>query len=249
MLTRQHSRAFTLIELLVVISIIALLIALLMPALGASRESAQAIKCLNNLKSLGTAFQIYAGDHKQTIFGNFPIAGAGNNDRWFVHLARTYYVGSLAGQSFNYYETDQVFEYLCPSTSDRARNISGTVDAPRYGMNAWFGGDAASPKVFQWPKLGSFRHEGSLVFLVESELRQSGSFSRHLVSSAINITPIQTNSSPFAAPGAIHGGGNTGSVLYFDGHAAQPRKADLIANSTGPGWSGTNSVARWRPDR
>src|SRR4051812_31936237 len=56
--------AFTLIELLVVISIIAVLIAMLIPALGMVRESARSTACKNNMRELGMAFAAYVGENE-----------------------------------------------------------------------------------------------------------------------------------------------------------------------------------------
>ncbi len=61
---RTTPKGFTLIELLVVIAIIALLIGILLPALGAARESAKKLKCLTNVRSMGQAFTYYADDNR-----------------------------------------------------------------------------------------------------------------------------------------------------------------------------------------
>jgi prepilin-type N-terminal cleavage/methylation domain-containing protein/prepilin-type processing-associated H-X9-DG protein len=80
--------AFTLIELLVVIAIIAILAAMLLPALGRSKEKANAAVCLNNLKQWGLATQLFAIDNEDYLPKDGSPNGTSVNEGWYVDLPR-----------------------------------------------------------------------------------------------------------------------------------------------------------------
>ncbi|MFG0248187.1 MAG: prepilin-type N-terminal cleavage/methylation domain-containing protein [Phycisphaeraceae bacterium JB051] len=89
-ITRKQTGAFTLIELLVVISIISLLIAILLPALGAARKAAQTTQCATNLRQIGVANLTYENDFGWTTAAGIGITSADKPSQynyWYFTLA------------------------------------------------------------------------------------------------------------------------------------------------------------------
>jgi prepilin-type N-terminal cleavage/methylation domain-containing protein/prepilin-type processing-associated H-X9-DG protein len=159
---RRTPAAFTLVELLVVIGIIALLVAILLPALGRAREQARAVACASNLRQIGMAMVMYTNDNKQRYPFHADIGGQFQED--WIHWQASRDVNNSAVAKYVGRFEPQVFR--CPSDDVQIRpRVLTEPYRYSYSLNYLFASNPGLPKV----RAGSVRNASEKIVLMEED--------------------------------------------------------------------------------
>jgi prepilin-type N-terminal cleavage/methylation domain-containing protein/prepilin-type processing-associated H-X9-DG protein len=206
-------QGFTLIELLVVISIIALLVSVLLPALGNAQESARQVQCASNLRQTGLLMHVYANDSDEA----YPVHAMVSRPPLLYKL-NEYGWGFANGSFYDLWEYDYLSELqllYCPSTD---------IGSPE---TAWPGNgtQASYHSGNHWANYAVFAGSGGARFRLENS---GGNTSRHAEAArGTNSAPDALVAADFYQVGHSneysfnHGEGSRadgGNTLYNDGH-------------------------------
>ncbi|MPM45543.1 hypothetical protein SDC9_92231 [bioreactor metagenome] len=160
---------FTLIELLVVIAIIAILAAMLLPALSAARERAKATRCAANQKQFGVGFEMYANNNQDYLpNGSVRYAGDTADTLWYSRL-QEYMLADDLGASNKYTWQTQDTVFLCPSDNYpylRYPKPSEGAGGASYGMNCFLSTNSAKvPAKSGWRHRRDIREPSRLIVM------------------------------------------------------------------------------------